>query len=905
MTSIQERLQLKREPLDKWSIREQLCLASAVARSGDQNWMSVSRALKPFGEQNRPSDWFHQKNCAAQYGALLANVETPKRKKRNSGAEAVVETPGECILKKLLAERQAELKKLLAEEKTEYQRLQEDMKLLQSGKITEEQLDKWCREIDEEERKSQQETIAHAQWLKERDLRKQEIERAWRPIKYPYPVAGQKRKLSDPFEDFTEGGDNEDNSSSQYQQQTSQQPFPQQQQQQQIVQVQPPETTKPALSPLLTSLLKSPSQVPNVSSVSTSILHNAITSQNNQKVLATGSTANPTIASLLNTSSAVTVSTSLQHLVSTAIGQNVPGDDQSQPLDTNILDDDANLKIDDLANSILVQDGPLPEIKKEEVDDLISEIIENAQDIVADPEQHLQLDGNGDININLELDDLDEEEEDIAPEEPPKVEIKEEVKVVEKSAPPPSPPPAAAPVVDPFEFQEDPVLFQSPAKPSTLKQENNQYVPLYQQQQQSPNKEEPNKKSLETIETILSIEEGPVDKLQDYHKPATCSRSQSGSVEIVEVQAEECTSENQLNRSQIQNIVHSTKSNDSVDGPEEYNEIEKKQEQTLELKDEELDEDKSEEFKLELSEGSEEIEETKPAQDVKTEEKEKVNTDLMEQALDNTVSSGLVEDLYENVAMEVKIEKTGKAKRDYSRNKKKEDKTFDMLLSMDKTESSEGSDETSSGEKMDVEKKDSHKIRLKSENERSSSPWTEEEDNAAKGLKRRYSTPGTPVDSLPNSPASSSFYDDDKDYKNWKKSVMLVYNRLASNKYASLFLKPITDDHAPGYSSYVYRPMDLLTIKKNIDSGAIRSSLEFKRDVMLMFTNAIMYNKTNDTVYEMALQMQQESMNPIEILLQAQNQVDTPLRRETRTSESSCKRKKVTDDIKSKKKKED
>jgi len=126
-----------------------------------------------------------------------------------------------------------------------------------------------------------------------------------------------------------------------------------------------------------------------------------------------------------------------------------------------------------------------------------------------------------------------------------------------------------------------------------------------------------------------------------------------------------------------------------------------------------------------------------------------------------------------------------------------------------------------------------------------------------------------------------------------KKSVMLVYNRLASNKYASLFLKPITDDQAPGYSVVVYRPMDLQTIKKNIDNGIIRTSLEFKRDVMLMFTNAIMYNKTDDTIFNMALQMQQESMNPIEILLQAEGQVDTPIRRETRTSESSCKRKRV------------
>lgn len=123
---------MKREPLDKWSVREQLCLASAVSRSGDQNWMSVSRALKPFGDSNRPLDWFHQKNCAAQYGALLAHVETPKRKKR-SGNESVIETPVECVLRRLLSERQNQLKELLAEEKAEYNRLQEDMKQMQSG----------------------------------------------------------------------------------------------------------------------------------------------------------------------------------------------------------------------------------------------------------------------------------------------------------------------------------------------------------------------------------------------------------------------------------------------------------------------------------------------------------------------------------------------------------------------------------------------------------------------------------------------------------------------------------------------------------------------------------------------------------------------------------------------------
>lgn len=73
--NVQERLQLKRIPLDNWSTREQLFLAMAVLCSGDQNWMSVSRALKMMCGSNRPTDWFSQKFCAAQYGKLLENVE--------------------------------------------------------------------------------------------------------------------------------------------------------------------------------------------------------------------------------------------------------------------------------------------------------------------------------------------------------------------------------------------------------------------------------------------------------------------------------------------------------------------------------------------------------------------------------------------------------------------------------------------------------------------------------------------------------------------------------------------------------------------------------------------------------------------------------------------------------------
>uniref|UniRef100_A0A3Q3EEV2 Myb-like domain-containing protein n=1 Tax=Labrus bergylta TaxID=56723 RepID=A0A3Q3EEV2_9LABR len=65
-------------PTEPWSVREKLCLATSVMKSGDQNWVSVSRAIKPFAESGRPPDWFSQKHCASKYSELLETTEAPK-----------------------------------------------------------------------------------------------------------------------------------------------------------------------------------------------------------------------------------------------------------------------------------------------------------------------------------------------------------------------------------------------------------------------------------------------------------------------------------------------------------------------------------------------------------------------------------------------------------------------------------------------------------------------------------------------------------------------------------------------------------------------------------------------------------------------------------------------------------
>ena len=59
--------------------------------------------------------------------------------------------------------------------------------------------------------------------------------------------------------------------------------------------------------------------------------------------------------------------------------------------------------------------------------------------------------------------------------------------------------------------------------------------------------------------------------------------------------------------------------------------------------------------------------------------------------------------------------------------------------------------------------------------------------------------------------------------------------------------------------------MDLGSIKKNIESGIIRTTAEFQRDMMLMFTNAIMYNSSNHNVFRLAMEMYDDVMEHIKV----------------------------------------
>lgn len=62
----------------------------------------------------------------------------------------------------------------------------------------------------------------------------------------------------------------------------------------------------------------------------------------------------------------------------------------------------------------------------------------------------------------------------------------------------------------------------------------------------------------------------------------------------------------------------------------------------------------------------------------------------------------------------------------------------------------------------------------------------------------------------------------------------------------SIFLNPVTDTIAPGYSIIVKEPMSIRTIEEKAVKMEYTSLCEFERDVRLMFDNCIKYNNSKE-----------------------------------------------------------
>ncbi|KAL1386089.1 hypothetical protein pipiens_012862, partial [Culex pipiens pipiens] len=156
------------------------------------------------------------------------NSEAEETHELRTGRGRLGGNAGENILRKLTQERIIELKKIIQEEAQQYTKVKEDIILIQSGVTDEKKLREMWKQIELEKAQKEKEQLLHAQWLKEREEKKLELERQWRPA-YPGSPNSTKPPVQVTTVKVKEDTDEDSQSSS-----------------------------KSGTSPLLTSLLKSP-----------------------------------------------------------------------------------------------------------------------------------------------------------------------------------------------------------------------------------------------------------------------------------------------------------------------------------------------------------------------------------------------------------------------------------------------------------------------------------------------------------------------------------------------------------------------------------------------------------------------------------------------------------------------
>jgi hypothetical protein len=73
-------------------------------------------------------------------------------------------------------------------------------------------------------------------------------------------------------------------------------------------------------------------------------------------------------------------------------------------------------------------------------------------------------------------------------------------------------------------------------------------------------------------------------------------------------------------------------------------------------------------------------------------------------------------------------------------------------------------------------------------------------------------------------------------------TLLTVWKKIFSNRFAWVFKKPVRDEEAPGYSERIAFPMDLSLVRKRIVVKNIQSFRELHESIALIAHNCVKYN---------------------------------------------------------------
>ncbi|KAH8312079.1 hypothetical protein KR044_009274, partial [Drosophila immigrans] len=826
---------MSRTPLDTWTKREHLCLASAVSCSGDQNWITVSRTLKSVCGNNgntRPADWYSQKNCAVQYSHLLETVETTKRKKRtnessgfSSPATVAVETPTELLLRRLTDERLLEIKTQMRRDQELYSKVQREIESLQSDLMGEQQLQQMWQEIEKEQETKRIDEMKLENRMREREQRKKDVG-SWRSNSSNSAAARRSNLTADTTSVDMDVEDITGNSSSISNKQQA------------------------APAPLLTSLLKSPggnNATVNSSSV-TSPTTNPATSGLGSIARATA----PTITSLLtsgasampNQPAIVMKSPSDTAFMTRPISGPPIGDvattgrspSQAAPTLSMLLEKNKQAaaatagKPTETPKAADAEATTNPKAAAGEEEATAADAAEAVDESDAEEQQLLEVFKNmDDIMDDIDIDMASVIDEDML----------KEVSNVD------SPPTATTNKSEVVDFED---------KLDALKREQGES----RKSSKSPT-------ASKVTELVLGSSDDSNDNIplaavaSQESKDRSQSTSEGNAANTHEVTVDELSETITIASSSSEDNAQEV----PAEAPGDKLELAETAAKAASLS-------PTPQTTKEAEENAEQpatVAETATNVEAAKTDATKTATDKAESTNDSKASSvpaaaSSVHDTDEESSSLTDSSKTADEPARGPKSKAQAEHKPEADAAASLARHSQPSSITPAPAAVPARPP---LLRKLPHRDRSESPMVDDDTTTASdhstarsSTRRRCSS--TPViDSIPNSPASSEHTDDRRETRGAsKKHFLSIYSTLLESKYAAPFRRPFHDEHPLKQADLCLRPMDLPTIKRNIDSGHLRNISELHRDVLLMCHNLLLVYKPSSSQHKTARLFLQE-----------------------------------------------
>ncbi|RVE63799.1 hypothetical protein OJAV_G00139930 [Oryzias javanicus] len=766
-------------PTEPWTVREKLCLATSVMKSGDQNWVSVSRAIKPFAEAGRPPDWFSQKHCASKYSELLETTEAPKRKRGEKGE--VVETIEDVIVRRLTAERIEELKRFIKETQEKHRQLKREAELIQAGHLDSKLEELWQEIL----RKKKQEE-------EEAELKRKNTDAAFQarqvaknmPKRTPSVTMNSPSACGSPSQEFPPGDPAEPLSLDAGSTNKASVRF------MALAETSGPESDLLVPGDLLDAQkqLFSQKATPSPSPLLSELLKKGNILATNSRLVVEGNMSaghmtgshDPQLTPACPPLSQATGAPMLSRLLEAGPSQFSPSDGfmtsagsacsaaaSPDPLNCSIS---ASSEADVAPPSCHAVPGQQTGAEVSEEDVTLSYLGDE-----------LDMKTVGDIIAIIE------EKADEAAEALDAAAVEAALSLCEENG-------HALPAgwdSGPFQPRESQTAattaapqpsslycsMEAGSDPSLICNSQNNHLAGFPLELRNPPPvplSSCDSKTLEHCQSLPSIHsEAETAERRDIKEPVP-----------VDGTALKCESYSEAQK-----------------GPEN-NERDYEKEDCPSVKGENK---------------SQELEDRYDARNEENPPETKADSSVEEPEVCGEEEGYGIEGFLSEPDGELELPPAA-------------------------SESEDGCSLHTASSSLQL-----HAV----------------------------------ADSIPSSPASSQFSVCSEDlealqaHRIWKKAIMLVWRAAANHRYANVFLQPVTDEIAPGYHRIVHRPMDLATLKKNIETGLIRTTAEFQRDIMLMFQNAVMYNGLDHDVYHMALEMQRDVMEQIQQFLATQLIMET------------------------------